>query len=142
MTRVRGFLGLLVLLTNFVYGQSNCSSEKLMGHWRQVQTIYGVHSNVDSLKNLITKSDRTIGTLEMAANGTYNYKFLDSTNKKYHKYFLDTLTCEIILGTRRNARQNSNLKIIYLDDQFLIFSEDNNPKGDVTHLNTKLERKE
>jgi len=133
-------LGFLLLCLNCsAYGQINCSKDILVGHWRQVKSIPGVHTNVDSLKYLIRKSGKTIGTLEFQADGIYKYTFLEFTDKKDHKYFVDTLICEIILGTKKNARIKSNLKIIYLDEQFLIFTEDNNPKGDETYLMTKFE---
>jgi|GEM_PF-5844612 len=73
-------------------------------------------------------------TLDFKKDGTYTHTFYDNTIKKNHAYSLDISTCEIILGTKRNARKNANLQIIYLDDRFLMFCEDNNPKGMTTHL--------
>lgn len=141
MNRLKFLIGLLIYcLTYSVYGQIKCSKENLIGQWRQVESIPGVYSNVDSLKRLIVESYRHIGTLDFSANGILKYAFLDTPDKKGKKYILDTLTCEIILGTKRNARKNSNLKIVYLDNQFLIFSEDNNPKGYITHLTVKMDK--
>lgn len=140
MNTLKKLLGLTFLCVTYSsYGQVNCTDHSIIGTWRQVQSIHGVHTNVDSLKEIMTKSGKTIGTLEFKADRTYKYSFLDANNRKYRQYSIDTLTCEIILGTKKKARTNSNLKVIYLDDQFFIFSEDNNPKGVVTHLTTKLE---
>jgi len=140
MTNFKYQLALLILCSAYsAYGQINCSKDKLVGLWRQAESIPGIHTNVDSLKSLIAKSSKTIGTLDLKADGTYKYTFLDNINKKYGPYALDTLTCEVILGSKRKRQKKSNLEIIYLDNQFFIFSEDNNPKGDVTHLNGKID---
>ena len=69
-------LGLLTIcLTYSSYGQINCSKDKLVGQWRQVESIPGVHINVDSLKTLTTKSTKTIGTLDLKADGTFENDF-------------------------------------------------------------------
>lgn len=121
------------------YAQKICAKESIIGQWRQAETIPGVFTNTDSLKTLAAQSKKTIGTLNINADGTYRYRFLDMAAQKSRPYTLDTLNCEIILGTKRNARQKSNLTIIYVDHQFLFFSEDNNPKGLVTHLNVRAD---
>jgi hypothetical protein len=63
---------------------------------------------------------------------------------KIKPFAFDETTCEILLGENGNAkikkkkRDKINLEIIYLDKKLLIFKEDNNPKGYVTHICLKM----
>ncbi|OFX26531.1 MAG: hypothetical protein A2033_00005 [Bacteroidetes bacterium GWA2_31_9] len=129
----------LLLFSAFytAYGQSNCLKKDLLGSWRQVESISGIQSNIDSLIGLATDSSKIIGTLTLNSDGTYTYVFLDSSPKKNKQYFFDASNCEIILGTNKKASKNANLEIIYLDNRYLIFNEDNNPKGQITHILSK-----
>jgi hypothetical protein len=44
-------------------------------------------------------------------------------------YALDKQTCEIVLfPNKKNSKKDRNLEIIYLDEKYLIYKADNNPK--------------
>lgn len=135
MAQSKWLMGIILFnLSCSVYGQQTCSADRLTGTWRQVLTFSGESSNVDSLKNLADRSVKMIGSLEFRTDGTYKYRFYDIKSKKYKRFTVDSQSCEIILGERKNARKEANLKIIFLDHQYLFFCEDNNPKTMVTHL--------
>ena len=139
MKKTEYLLGLVALCSFYaVNGQMNCTKENLIGQWRQVESMPGIYTNVDSLKKLVAGSTKSIGTLSFNKDDSYTYNFLGDEAKKRERYSFDTTTCEIILSMKVNAREKSNLEIIYIDKEFLIFKEDNNPKGYVTHLLVKM----
>lgn len=138
MTKVKYIFVLLILCSAYyTYGQINCSRDKLIGLWSQFESMPGVQTNVDSLKSLFSKSSNIFATLDLKADGTYRYTFHETADKKDNLYNLNSLSCEIIFGSKKDRRKNSNLEILYLDNKFLIFGEDNNPKGYITHVMVK-----
>jgi hypothetical protein len=122
------------------FGQVNCVESNLIGGWKQVQTLHNVYTNIDSLKNIITNSDRIIGGIFFGSDNTTNYTFLDLPVKRIRYFSFDPVKCQIMIGNKKKVKEksNNNLEIIYLDSKFLIFKEDNNPKGYVTHLFAKI----
>ena len=141
-------LGLTVFLGwTAVHGQTNCAKDNLIGEWKKVKNIPTTSANIDSLKNLALSSNDTLSILHLNSDSTYTYDYfgLDKKSgrftlvidKKRKRFTFDANKCEIILGTTRTARKNGNLEVIYLDDKFLIFREDNNPKDYFTHILVK-----
>ena len=131
------FYILSLIVGHSSFAQPNCNFNNLIGEWRQVKSIAGIHPNIDSLKHLAHASNKTIGKLEFRSDSTYYYHFLDGASKQTKRFSVDLTQCEIILGQKRRAKTKSNLEIIYMDSQILIFKEDNNPKGYITHLLVK-----
>jgi hypothetical protein len=71
-------------------------------------------------------------------NGIYTYKH--PTTKAVFKrdvYTFDEINCQIILGTKKRRYRNSNLKVLYVDADYMIITNDNNPHGDYTTLYSK-----
>ena len=123
--------------------QNKCQREKIVGEWTEVTNMLGVYTNADSLKNIMNNSEGIIGVWSFASNGTYMFK--NSFSKKYYvsgeSFSFDNSTCEIILWAKTKSRTTkktrANLEIIYLDDDFMIYKSDDNPKGYYTHLMRK-----
>lgn len=133
---------LTVLLFQSAPGQISCPKGKLIGEWKEITSIPGIITNVDSMKQIITKSNGLVGTWDFKPNLTYSYS--DSySNKLYqtNQYLYDEKACQIILGTRKHAGKKTNLEIMYMDDMYLIYRSDNNPKGYYTHLLTRSTKK-
>jgi hypothetical protein len=72
MRKYFSFLSLIALIS-FAngFGQCKCTISNLYGEWRQNQSLYGIHTNIDSLKMLIVDSTKTIGTLTFKPDSTY-----------------------------------------------------------------------
>ncbi|QHT66476.1 hypothetical protein GXP67_07310 [Rhodocytophaga rosea] len=122
------------------YGQINCQRERIIGEWTEVTNMAGVHTNIDSLRNLMNNRKETLGTWNFNSDGTYTYK--DSYSNEYYrkgqKFNFDNSTCEIILWSKSKSRtkkvSRENLEIIYIEHDFLVYKSDDNPKGYYTHL--------
>ena len=127
---------LTTVATNASYAQSSCSLQDLLGGWKEKISSPGVQTNIDSLKVAAAASDRNLGIWNFLADNRYSYRhtFQRSKYKKKNVYLLDTKKCEIILGSKANAREHANLEILYLDNNYLIYKSDNNPKGYFTHV--------
>lgn len=96
--------------------------------------------NVDSLKKTIhIHSDPHF--FEFQTDGTYIYSNpaidLKKPYLKKEVYRFDEKACEIILGRKKKAYKDSNLELLYVDDQYMIITNDNNPHGDYTTLYLK-----
>ena len=122
------------------YGQIICQREKIIGEWTELTNMPGVHTNDDSLRNLINNSNEALGIWNFNSDGTYTYK--DSYSNKYFRkgvsFNFDNSTCEIILWSKTKSRtkkvSKENLEIIHIDNNFLVYKSDDNPKGYYTHL--------
>jgi len=140
--------GILLLLTFGLvynaYGQNECNLDKLPGEWKYINLIYwGEHTNVDSLKtiSLSNKSD-DCSVYEFFNDSTYTIRY--KTKKKFKTfegyYSLNKKKCELITGRKKKDlksikyRDLHNWEIIYIDNEILIFTEDNNPKNISTHV--------
>jgi hypothetical protein len=120
-------------------GQTGCRVDKLTGRWNDVTSMMGKKTNVDSLKELANNSEETFGTWDFKDDGTFSFKSVN--NKKFHSYkpfTYDKGTCQIVLGTKKDAKENANLEIVFLDDKYLIYWSDNNPKTYYTYLAVKV----
>ena len=134
---------LIVHATLYSYGQNNCQKNNIYGAWKSIGGVGGyenVIDNVDSLKKIIhIHSDP--GTYEFRMNATYTYTNPTINPKrllfKEDVYTFDEKTCQIILGTKKRAYKSSNLEILYVDDDYMIITNDNNPHGDYTTLYSK-----
>ena len=134
---------LITHATLLSFGQNNCQRNKIYGTWKSIGSVGGyqnVIGDVDSLKKIIhINSDP--GFYEFQTDGTYTYSnpTIDLKRAYFKKdvYRFDEKTCEIILGTKRKAYKNSNLEILYVDDEYMIITADNNPHGDYTTLYSK-----
>ncbi len=133
----------IIQATLLSYGQNDCQKNKIYGAWKSIGSVGGyknVIGNVDSLKKIIhIHSDP--GIFEFQMDGTYSYSnpTIDSKRPYFKKdvYRVDEKTCQIILGTKKKAYKNSNLEILYMDDDYMIITNDNNPHGDFTTLYSK-----
>ena len=123
--------------------QTSCSPEDLLGNWKETLTLPGTRTSFDSLKIMASASSRTLGIWNFTDDKRYTYRHALQRSKYKRKgvYHLDAPTCEIILGTKPNARERANLEILYLDKTHLIYKSDNNPKGYFTHVLTRYEKK-
>jgi hypothetical protein len=136
----RGLLYILIiLLPKLTVGQTSCHSDKLIGKWDEITSMMGKNTDIDSLKKLANSPKETFGAWDFKDNGTFSFKSI--FNKKFRNYrtfTIDKEKCEIILGTKRDAKESSNLEIVFLDDKYLIYWTDNNPKTYYTHLAVKV----
>jgi hypothetical protein len=132
-------IGLLLIKTALSgYGQNTCRRDIIHGTWKSIGSRWGIISNIDSLKRNIVQSDDLTITWVFQSDGTYTYTYDYINQKKPSRrtgtYLFEEKTCEIILGTKRKARENANYNLLYADEQYLIVTENNNPKGDATIL--------
>lgn len=138
-------LQLLLLMLAFpLHGQTKCGGkDKIIGEWIEVTHMPGVHTNVDSLRQLVKSKTGRIGVWDFRSDNTYTYK--DSyfgKNKRNEEIFtFDSEKCEIILWRKiesRTARKPSaNLEIMFLEMDFMIYKSDDSPKGYYTYLMTR-----
>lgn len=134
---------ILIICTTLSYGQSSCQKDKIYGAWKSIGSVGGyqnIISNVDSIKKIIhIHSDPSI--YEFQTTGTYIYSNPTINSKKpiFKKdvFTFDETTCQKILGTKKKAYKNANLEILYVDDVYMIITNDNNPHGDYTTLYLK-----
>jgi hypothetical protein len=133
-----GSLFSLVILCSTVsaFGQSACANKNFVGKWREVASIAGDQSaNVDSLKKVIASSYGDFATLTIFSNDKYTYRWGDEPeDKKKKDYKFDQKSCQVILREKRRTDNQSNIEIIYVDRKYLIYIEDNYPRGYWTHL--------
>lgn len=123
------------------YGQKDCNLSPLVGEWKIVNAYWGVYTNVDSLKllSLSHKSDNFL-TIEFNNDSTYMFRLAKTKKQRKGYYISDEKKCELILNKNRKRLKNlkysdqSNWEIIYIDNEILIYKEDNNPKNYATHV--------
>lgn len=121
-------------------GQPACESSTICGIWKSIGSAGGyqhVTGNVDSLKKVIhPHTDPTF--FKFQSDGVYTYSQPTANSKtpqlKTDTYKLNVTGCELILGRRRKAYKKANLKVLYVDDRYMILTNDNNPHGDFTTL--------
>lgn len=101
----------------------------------------GVISNLDSAKDGAIDTKRNIGTWEFFGDNSYEYKHAlhRSRYKQKGTYLVDEQTCEIIIASKKYKREDTNLEILHVDDRYLLYKSDNNPKGYFTHLLRKVD---
>jgi hypothetical protein len=121
--------------------QTTCDDQKLVGKWKEIASMPGIIANLDSAKDAAIDTKRNIGTWEFFADKTYQYKHAlhRSRYKPRGVYQFDTQSCEIIIGSKRYKPEDTNLEIIHLDDRYLLYKSNNNPKGYYTHILRKVE---
>jgi hypothetical protein len=139
LSRFPHFILVLLLVTaaaSASHAQASCSLENLLGGWKEKISSPGVQTDIEGLKVAAAASDRNLGIWHFLPDNRYSYRhtFQRSKYKKKNVYLLDAQTCEIILGSKANARERANLEILYLDNNYLIYKSDNNPKGYFTHV--------
>ena len=131
---------ILLALTIQLNGQTRCATDRILGEWTEVTNMPGVHTNVDSLRQVMKGERGSIGVWDFKSNNTYTYK--DTYSGKYYRngqgYSFDNGRCEIILWentkSRTKRKSRKNLEVIYVDNDFMIYKSDDNPKGYYTHL--------
>jgi hypothetical protein len=123
------------------YGQGNCPRDKVIGEWTEITNMPGIYSNVDSLRNLMNNwNSETVGVWNFSSEGIYTFKssYSDKNYRQGQAFNFDSSTCEIILWSKTKSRtkrvSTHNLEIIHLDNEFLVYKSDDNPKGYYTHL--------
>jgi hypothetical protein len=136
-----------LLLLSFIFfevqsaaAQPSCESEKLLGKWKEIASMPGIVMNLDSAKDAAIDTKRNIGTWEFYAGNRYEYKHAlhRSRYKQKGSYEFDAQTCEIIIASKKFKREESNLEILHLDDRYLLYKSNNNPKGYFTHILKKV----
>lgn len=133
----RSLFSLVILCsTIYAFGQSTCAKNDFIGKWREVESIAGDQSaNVDSLEKVIASSYGDFATLTIFSDDKYTYRWGDEPeDKKKKEYKFDQKSCQVILHEKRRTDDQSNIKIIYVDRKYLIYIEDNYPRGYWTHL--------
>ena len=144
---IRSYLIIFALLSTatmaHVQAQNTCAFETLVGEWKETLSAPGVQVNFDSLKNAASASGRNLGIWNFTTDKRYRYQHVLQRSKYKRKsvYTLDAKTCNIVLGTKPNAHERANLEILYLDNQYLIYKSDNNPKGYFTHVLVRYKKK-
>ncbi len=134
---------LIIHATVLSYGQNECQKNVIYGTWKSIGSVGGyqnVIGNVDSLKRIIhIQKDPHIYEFQMNGTYTYNNPTINPKRPYFKKdvYIFDEKSCQIILGTKKKAYKNSNLEILYIDSDYLIITNDNNPHGDYTTLYSK-----
>ncbi|HEY0656035.1 MAG TPA: hypothetical protein VGD65_23030 [Chryseosolibacter sp.] len=121
--------------------QLDCASSRILGKWKEIASMPGVITNLDSAKDVAINTKRNIGTWEFFADKSYQYKHAlhRSRYKPKGSYLVDEQTCEIIIASKKYKREDSNLEILHVDDRYLLYKSNNNPKGYFTHLLRKSE---
>jgi hypothetical protein len=134
---------LLCCTFHVTIGQINCSPDNLIGEWKETLSVPGVPANLDSLKTIASSSKKNTGVWNFMADKRYTYLHALWRSKYRRKgvYVFYADTCEIVLGTKANAREQANLEILYLDDRHLIYKSNNNPKGYFTHVLVRYTKK-
>ncbi len=110
--------------------------------WKMINLIHwGVYTNVDSLKSIsLSDKSKEAATIEFKMDSTYTLRVTKNNKIKNGYYFLDKGTCELILNKSMKHlknikyRERSDWAILYLDNETLIYKEDNNPKSVATHV--------
>jgi hypothetical protein len=120
--------------------QSACEGQKLLGTWKEIASMPGVVTNLDSAKDAAIDTKRNIGTWQFYADNRYEYKHALHRSRYRQKgsYEFDAQDCEIIIVSKKFKREDSNLEIIHLDDRYLLYKSNNNPKGYFTHILKKV----
>lgn len=123
-----------------VVAQSACDEQKLVGKWKEIASMPGVITNLDSAKDAAIDTKRNIGTWEFHPDRRYEYKHAlhRSRYKQKGSYEFVAQTCEIIITTKKYSRDDTNLEIIHLDERYLLYKSNNNPKGYFTHILRKV----
>lgn len=123
------------------HAQTDCSTKKVVGKWKEIASIPGIIANLDSAKDGAIDTKRNIGTWEFFGDLSYEYKHAlhRSRYKPKGTYLVDEQTCEIIIASKKYKREDSNLEILHVDDRYLLYKSNNNPKGYFTHLLRKVE---
>lgn len=139
------FILILFLAQSFSVSQAQtgCSAETLVGSWKETVSISGIQTNFDSLKTIAAASKKNLGVWNFMNDKRYTYQHAlwRSKYKRKGAYVFYTDTCEIVIGTKPNARERANLEILYLDNTYLIYKSDNNPKGYFTHVLVSYKKK-
>jgi hypothetical protein len=130
----------ILLAPRLTLGQTGCHVDKLTGEWKYVIAGHmGKITNIDSLKELANNSNEIFETLHFREDGMFSFKNTHSKKFRLYKPFTyNKGTCEIILGTKKDAEENANLEIVFFDYKYLIYWEDNNPKTYYTHVAVKV----
>lgn len=120
------FIAVLFLLFNLsLTGQvANCSESKIVGEWKYVRT-YGNDVNIDSLKNILSDSNKFVGIWNFKTDGTYTYQ---SNINKYHSkghYKLLGSSCKMIFGKRGKETRESTSTILFLNDKYMLILKPN-----------------
>jgi hypothetical protein len=125
------------------FAQTKCSFESITGEWKETLSVPGTLLNLDSLKANASESKKNLGLWNFTHDKRYTYQHALQRSKYKRKgvYVFDGDKCEIILGTKSNARERANLEIVFVDDRYLIYKSDNNPKGYFTHVLVRYEKK-
>lgn len=134
------------LLVSFIFAssitlaQSSCDAQKLVGKWKEIASMPGVITNLDSAKDAAIDTKRNIGTWQFYADKRYEYKHALHRSRYRQKgsYEFESQTCEIIINSKKYGRDDTNLEIIHLDDRYLLYKSNNNPKGYYTHILRKV----
>lgn len=124
------------------FGQKECNLNTLIGEWKIISLIHwGVYTNVDSLRSLSQshKTDEFI-TIDFNKDSTYTLRTTKNNKIRIGYFYSYEKKCELILNRSvkrlKNIkyRERSNWGILYIDNEILIYKEDNNPKNYATHV--------
>jgi hypothetical protein len=135
------FFSIILSFNTKAQTQLSCDERKLVGQWKEIASMPGIVTNLDSAKDIAINTKRNIGTWEFFPDQRYQYKHAlhRSRYKPKGSFMFDRQTCEIIIASRKHKRDDSNLEIIHLDDRYLLYKSNNNPKGYFTHLLRRAE---
>lgn len=138
---------LTFILVNHAYGQNECNLDKLSGEWKYINLIHwGVHTNADSLKAIsLSHKPDSYSIYEFFSDSTFIIHSKTNSNVKIFKgyYSVNKTKCELIIGRKKQDVKNDknralhNWEILYIDNEILIYVEDNNPKNIATHVLVK-----
>ena len=136
MAPIRLLLILVITLISLGFSGQVCNKDVILGEWIYLTSRFGIHFNIDSMKTVIDTTKTKLGIWTFDKNGTCLYEnFVMRPRRKQRTYSFDEKACEIILQpTKKSSSNDNNLEILYLDDKYLIYKADNNPKGYFTYL--------
>ncbi|MFM7683773.1 MAG: hypothetical protein ACKO7P_13690, partial [Bacteroidota bacterium] len=128
------------------YGQNECNLEQLPGEWKYTNLIHwGICTNIDSLKTIsLSYKSNENSVIEFLNDSTYIISHKKTIKTSMGYYSLNKKKCELIILRKKKDLKNikyrelHNWKIIYIDNEILIYTEDNNPKSIATHVLMKL----
>ena len=123
---------IILFLTSFSYnviGQK-CNKDKLIGEWNYLMNRAVFNIDVDSLKKVIDTITQVHGVWTFYQNGKFSFKNEEvKIRNQQLDFVLDDKTCVIKLFPDKNkSTKERRFEIIYLDEKYLIYRANNNPK--------------
>lgn len=134
------FVIIFLSISQIAKGQTACNTELIIGEWKSMGMIHwGEPTNIDSLR-IIAKDNVSVGTVQFKSDSTCKWNLSYRKRAYLLYYYFDHDKCELIFSRskkrlkKEKLKEKSNWEIIFIDEEILIYKEDNNPKSVATHV--------